>query len=232
MKKQYRHGAIELLDNWRNGRGWGQYFLIFGRKLKSSSDFAWCMFFPRNYFVQSCSCLSTSLFMTAWMWPVSARFDRVAVVSKVLSSCRFHADEQWSNEHLPFSLRAEQQFELSPVGYPHRERWYQRPGCAKRHRGACSGWGEASCQHWDFWNCFIQRLLCSILAWVPELGSPGRVRELLAGTARPCSLKEERGVTLCSPGTVFCYLCFRGRWQDSKGRRKKGKQIRKLAPEK
>lgn len=120
----------------------------------------------------------------------------------------------------------------SLVGYPYREKGYQRPCWAKSHKGACSSWGEASSQHWAFWNCFMKSLLCSDLTWVPELGSPGRVRELLAGRARPCSLKDERGLTHYSSGTVFCYLCFRDRWQDSKGRRKKRKQISKLASEK
>lgn len=50
------------------------------------------------------------------------------------------------------------------------------------------------------------------------------------GRTRHLSLREERGLTHNFQGTVFCYFCFRGRWQERKGRR--GKQVRKLAPEK
>lgn len=155
--------------------------------------------------------------MAAWRWQISAKFDRVTVVSKVLSSYRFSEDEQQSWSTFALSLREEQQSELSCGITIQRERFPK-----KNHRGACLSWREASCQHWAFWNCFIRSLWCSGLTWVSELGSPGRIRELLAGRARLCSLKDERGLTHCSSGTVFCYRCFRGRWQDSKGRKKKG----------
>lgn len=140
-------------------------------------------------------------FVTAWRWPISAKFSRVTVVSKVLSSYRFHADQQQSCS--TFSLLAEGGAAVWAL------LWIpiQREGEPKSHKGACSSWGEASCHHWA---SFIKSLLFSPGSQSWDLqAEPG---ELLAGRARPCSLHKERGLTHYSSGTQFCYLCFGGRW--------------------
>lgn len=167
--------------------------------------------------MQSCSCLSIFLFMTAWRWSISAKFDRVTVDSKALSSYRFCADEQQSCSIL--ALLTEGGAAVWALLWDaHAQRGGTKdPAVQKATKELAQAGGKrAASTEPSHWNCYTRS------AQVPELGSPGGVRELPAGRARPCSPKEERGLTRYSSGTAFCCLCFRGRWQDSKGRRIKG----------
>lgn len=208
MKEQCRRGAIELLDSWRNCRGWGQCFLILGRKFKSSSGSAWHMQFPWYCLMQSCSCLLIYLFMAAWRWPISAKFDRVAVVSRVLSSWGSVQTSNRDEAHLPFLLREEQQFELS-CGVAIQREGYQKPQRSLLKLGESKLPARSPPT-----ETIPQKVLRCRLGLQVSQGAASR--------ARPCSLKEERSLTQYSLGTAFCYLWIRSRWQDSKGRRKKG----------
>lgn len=169
-----------------------------------------------SYAVIWCACLFIFLFITAWMWPISAKFDKAAVVSKVSSSvwarsCCIPAHPYKEGDATKAPTVRKVAKELAY--YSILEFLTRRPRAGGK-RAAGAALSETI--------CFMKRLWCSALALVSELGAPDGGRHLPAGRARPLSLREEQGLTCGFSGTVLCYFCFRHKWQERKGGRKEG----------
>lgn len=178
-----------------------------------------------SYAVMWCSCLSIYLFITAWMWPISAKFYRAAAVSKVSSSYRFPADKQqhicpscWGRDSSSSLLL------LDTGAHVQRRRGYQSPCCKKSGKGACllfsirvsgqetQSWGEASCRRGAFWNYLFDEKALVLSSHLSLRAGSSRGRQAPAhGQSKvPRSQRREGFGILHFRNSVF-YFCFRGR---------------------
>lgn len=185
-----------------------------------------------------CADLSISFFITTWTWPISVKLDKLAVVSKVLSSYRFHADKQQHNcSHWGKDCRLGSFF----VGYQRsytnefcpRRGCYPCPRCKKSGKGVCSFlnvsfWpGDTKLGKESLGLCLVDYLFNKI---VLVLCSSSHLR-LRAGSSWQGKAPAHRqskapqssmwfGMWLFR--NSFYSFCCRDRWQERKGRQKEG----------